>query len=52
VEFTPEEDVRDFAVRVIQYLHVDGAEKIFGGQTFVFGRVKGFSGHENRDWRR
>ena len=51
VEFTPEEEVRDFAVRVIQYLHVDGVEKIFGGQTFVFGTVKGFSGHEKRDWR-
>ena len=42
VEFMPEEDVRDFAVRVIQYLHTGGTEEVIGGQTFVIGKVKGF----------
>ena len=49
VEFTPEEDVHDFVVRVIQYLHTDGVEKVFGGQTFVIGNVKGFPRRETRD---
>jgi hypothetical protein len=42
VEFTPEEDRRDFAVRVIQYVHTGGTEEVIGGQTFVIGKVKGF----------
>jgi hypothetical protein len=40
--FTPEEAVRDYAVRVVQYVEVDGVEKVVGGQTFVVGKVKGF----------
>jgi hypothetical protein len=40
--FTPEEAVRDYAVRVVQYVDVDGREKVVGGQTFVVGKVKGF----------
>jgi hypothetical protein len=42
VEFTPEEEVRDFAIRVIQYLDRDGSQKVVGGQTFVVGEVEGF----------
>lgn len=42
VEFTPQEDVRDFAVRVVQYADSDGASKVVGGQTFVVGTVEGF----------
>jgi hypothetical protein len=48
VEFTPEEGVRDFAVRVIQYLDVDGTAKVIGGQTFVVGKVEGFPVREKR----
>ncbi len=42
VEFTPQEDVRDFAVRVVQYADSDGGSKVVGGQTFVVGTVEGF----------
>ena len=42
VEFTPQEDVRDFAVRVVQYADSEGASKVVGGQTFVVGTVAGF----------
>jgi hypothetical protein len=40
--FRPEEAVRDYAVRVVQYVEVNGVEKVMGGQTFVVGKVKGF----------
>jgi hypothetical protein len=42
IEFTPEEGVRDFAVRVIQYAHIGGVERAVGGQTFVIGEVERF----------
>jgi hypothetical protein len=42
LEFRPPEHLRDFAVRVIQYLHTDGIEQVCGGQTFVIGTVEGF----------
>jgi hypothetical protein len=40
--FTPTEDVRDFVVRVIQYVDIDGTEQVLGGQTFVVGQVRGY----------
>lgn len=43
LQFTPEEEVRDYAVRVLQYLHTNGTERLVGGQTFVFGKVKGLT---------
>jgi hypothetical protein len=42
LHFTPEEGIRDFAVQITQYVHVDGVQKVFGGQTFVVGEVEGF----------
>jgi hypothetical protein len=42
LEFTPEQEIRDFAVRVIQYLDSEGTAKVVGGQTFVVGNVEGF----------
>jgi len=42
VEFEPTEDVRDFVVRVVQYIDVDGVDEVLGGQTFVVGKVRGF----------
>ena len=32
----------DYAINVVQYALEDGGERIVGGQTFVFGQVKGF----------
>lgn len=49
VEFTPEEDIQDFVVHVIQYLVEDGVEKVFGGQTFVIGKVEGFPKLQKRE---
>jgi hypothetical protein len=48
VEFTPEENVRDFAVRVVQYVETDGGERVVGGQTFVVGKVEGFPVREEK----
>ena len=42
VEFASTEDVSDFAVRVVQYIDVDGVDEVLGGQTFVVGKVRGF----------
>ncbi|HUD89768.1 MAG TPA: hypothetical protein VMR17_25205, partial [Xanthobacteraceae bacterium] len=43
VEFTPTEGVRDFVVRAIQSVEVRGRAEIVGGQTFVFGKVVGYT---------
>lgn len=48
LELTPEEDVRDFAVRVIQYIHSGDSVRMVGGQTFVVGSVEGFPYREHR----
>ena len=42
IEFTPITGLSDFVVCVTQYYAVDGADKMVGGQTFVFGKVTGF----------
>jgi hypothetical protein len=42
VEFTPDDAVESFALRVLQYEEIDGKAKVTGGQTFVSGTVKGF----------
>ena len=42
VEFTPEEGVKDYAVRITQYQERDGKAVATGGQTFVCGNVKGY----------
>ncbi len=42
VTVTPPADEPNYAVRVIQYATDNGAQKIVGGQTFVFGQVDGF----------
>jgi hypothetical protein len=49
VEFTPPEDMRNFAVRVVQYVDFGGVQKVVGGQTFVVGHVEGFPTREKRE---
>jgi hypothetical protein len=48
LEFTPAEEVRDFALRVTQYVEVGGVSKVVGGQTFVIGKVASFPVRERR----
>lgn len=43
IEFTPPHSVRGYALRVMQYDETDGARRLTGGQTFVFGKVTGFT---------
>jgi hypothetical protein len=43
VEFHPDEHVTDFAVRVVQYVEGPCGPLLVGGQTFVAGKVRGFS---------
>jgi hypothetical protein len=43
IEFTPPHAVQDYALRVMQYDETDGTKRLAGGQTFVFGKVKGFT---------
>lgn len=50
VEYTPAEDVKHFAVRVIQYSHDRGGLHVVGGQTFVVGKVKGFPAREAKHY--
>jgi len=42
IEFRMDREYQDYAVRVVQYEEREGHRVITGGQTFVFGEVKGF----------
>ena len=42
VEFTPENPFESLALRVVQYEEKDGKQVVTGGETIVFGDVKGF----------
>jgi hypothetical protein len=41
VSFTPPPHLHEFALRALQYDEREGASRLVGGQTFVFGRVAG-----------
>lgn len=43
IDFTPPHSLSDYALRVMQYDEVDGKQGLVGGQTFVFGKVAGFT---------
>jgi hypothetical protein len=43
VEFEANGEVRDFAVRVMQYVETSRGPKLLGGQTFVVGKVRGLN---------
>jgi hypothetical protein len=40
--YTPADSAQGYAITATQYALEDGGERIVGGQTFVFGQVKGF----------
>jgi hypothetical protein len=43
LEFTPHDSLSDYALRAMQYEEIDGKQRLVGGQTFVSGKVEGFS---------
>lgn len=43
IEFTPAPDLRNFVLRAVQYRETHGEKRIEGGQTFIVGKVRGFT---------
>jgi hypothetical protein len=42
LEFIPEEETHNFALRVVQYIESNGVSKVVGGQTLMVGKIEGF----------